>query len=71
MLHVVDFQVTPLSGQKPVIYFNTNSTVRRLVLPRNGRIVLKPSITIQLTANESCESNQYFVIFNLENLSLL
>ena len=50
----------PLSGQQPVIYFNANrdanSTVRRLVLPRNGRIVLKPSITIRLTANESCES---------------
>ncbi|XP_065910633.1 uncharacterized protein [Dysidea avara] len=48
-------QVKPIDGKIPMVYFNANSTVRKLVLPRNSKIVLKRSITIRLSANQSCE----------------
>ena len=37
-----------------LIYVKTNVTVRRILLPTNGKIILKPSVTIRFSEQSSC-----------------
>jgi len=56
---VATFTKTPANS---LIYLKNNVTVRRIVLPTNGKIVLKPSVTIRFSeqsCGRSCVCDQY------------
>lgn len=40
---------------KSVVYLDVDTTVRSISLPANGKLVLGPSVTIQLTPDTKCD----------------
>ena len=55
LLVVIQYFVSHLqTPPNSLIYVKTNVTVRRILLPTNGKIILKPSVTIRFSEQSSC-----------------
>ena len=56
---VSHFQTPPNS----LVYVKTNVTVRRILLPTNGKIILKPSVTIRFSEQSGMPSCACVILF--------